>query len=151
MQIDRQKITPCLWFDFNAEAAVNHYLSIFKQGRILDVSHYGEAMPGLKGKVLTIRFELEGQRFLALNGGPQFSFTEAISLIVDCETQAEVDELWEKLTEGGNPSQCGFASTLSRSATADRATIASLDTGANSCHKPKSKPFPTACIHSRRI
>jgi predicted 3-demethylubiquinone-9 3-methyltransferase (glyoxalase superfamily) len=103
-----QKLTPCLWFNFNAEEAVNHYLSIFKNGKVLDVSRYGDAMPEFKGKVLTMRFELEGQEFQALNAGPQFPFTEAISISVDCADQAEVDSLWAKLCEGGSPSQCGW-------------------------------------------
>lgn len=103
-----QKITPCLWFNFNAEEAVNHYMTIFRNSAILEVSRYGEAMPDLKGKVLTMRFELEGNEFLALNGGPKFPFTEAISLSVDCTDQAEVDRLWNKLLEGGSPSQCGW-------------------------------------------
>jgi predicted 3-demethylubiquinone-9 3-methyltransferase (glyoxalase superfamily) len=104
-----QKITPCLWFNFNAEEAVNHYLGIFKRSKILETLHYDDNMPELKGKVLVIDFELEGQRFQALNGGPQFPFTEAISLSVDCETQAEVDALWDKLiADGGSPSQCGW-------------------------------------------
>jgi predicted 3-demethylubiquinone-9 3-methyltransferase (glyoxalase superfamily) len=103
-----QKITPCLWFNFNAEEAVNYYLTIFKRSRILEISHYGDATPSLKGRVLTIRFELEGQQFLALNAGPQFPFTEAISLSVDCVDQAEVDGLWDQLSEGGSTSQCGW-------------------------------------------
>jgi predicted 3-demethylubiquinone-9 3-methyltransferase (glyoxalase superfamily) len=103
-----QKITPCLWFNFNAEEAVNHYLSIFKHGQILEISRYGDAMPDLKGKILTIRFELEGQQFQALNAGPQFPFTEAISLSVDCHDQAEVDELWTRLSEGGSEGPCGW-------------------------------------------
>ena len=103
-----QKITPCLWFSFNAEEAVNHYLSIFKRSSILQVSRYGDAMPDLKGKVLTMRFEIEGQQFQALNAGPQFPFTEAISLSVDCVDQPEVDELWSRLSEGGSASQCGW-------------------------------------------
>lgn len=103
-----QKLTPCLWFNFNAEEAVNHYLRIFKNGKVLDVSRYGDAMPDLKGKVLTMRFELEGQEFLALNAGPQFPFTEAISICVDCADQAEVDALWATLCKGGSPSQCGW-------------------------------------------
>lgn len=103
-----QKITPCLWFNFNAEEAVNHYLSIFKRSRILETSRYGDGMPELKGKVLTMRFEIEGQQFLALNGGPQFPFTEAISLSVDCVDQAEVDDLWNRLSEGGSQGQCGW-------------------------------------------
>jgi predicted 3-demethylubiquinone-9 3-methyltransferase (glyoxalase superfamily) len=104
----RKKITPCLWFNFNAEEAVNHYLSIFKRSSILEMSRYGDAMPDLKGKVLIIRFEIEDQQFLALNAGPQFPFTEAISLSVDCEDQTEVDELWLRLSEGGSAGQCGW-------------------------------------------
>lgn len=103
-----QKITPCLWFNFNAEEAVNHYCSVFTRSRTLETLHYGDAMPDFKGKVLTIRFELEGQQFLALNGGPQFPFTEAISLSVDCADQSEVDALWERLSEGGSTGQCGW-------------------------------------------
>ncbi|MGV0028278.1 VOC family protein [Phormidesmis priestleyi] len=103
-----QKITPCLWFNFNAEEAVNHYLSIFKNGKILEVSHYGDAMPQHKGKVMLLLFEIEGQQFQALNAGPQFPFTEAISLSVDCETQEEVDALWSALSAGGSESQCGW-------------------------------------------
>lgn len=103
-----QKITPCLWFNFNAEEAVNHYLSIFKNGRILDVSRYGDSVPELDGKVLTMRFEIEGQLFIALNAGPQFPFTEAISLFVDCETQEEVDHYWDRLVEGGTPGRCAW-------------------------------------------
>lgn len=104
----KQKITPCLWFNFSAEEAVNHYLSIFKQSKILEVSRYGDAVPDLKGKVLTMRFEIEGQQFQALNAGPQFPFTEAISLSVNCETQEEVDAMWAKLSQGGAPGQCGW-------------------------------------------
>lgn len=103
-----QKITPCLWFDFKAEEAVAHYLSIFRGGRVVTTTRYGEAGPGPKGAVMTILFEIEGQRFLALNGGPHFVFTPAISLIVDCVDQAEVDRLWERLGEGGEPSRCGW-------------------------------------------
>jgi len=106
--MSEQKITPCLWFDFKAEEAVAHYLSIFKTGRLVSTALYGDAGPGPKGAVMTILFEIEGQRFLALNGGPQFVFTPAISLIVDCATQAEVDALWERLGEGGKPGQCGW-------------------------------------------
>ena len=102
------KITPCLWFDFKAEEAVAHYLSIFRNGRVLSTTRYGETGPGPKGAVMTILFEIEGQRFLALNGGPQFAFTPAISLIVDCATQDEVDALWQRLGEGGKPGQCGW-------------------------------------------
>lgn len=103
-----KKIMPCLWFNFDAEEAVNFYLSIFESGQILDVSRYGDAVPELEGKVLTMRFELEGQEFLALNAGPQFPFTEAISLFVDCESQEEVDHYWEKLSEGGTPGRCAW-------------------------------------------
>jgi predicted 3-demethylubiquinone-9 3-methyltransferase (glyoxalase superfamily) len=104
----RQKITPCLWFNFNAEEAVHHYLGIFKRSKVLEVSHYGEESPELAGKVLVMRFEIEGQQFQALNGGPHFSFNEAISLSVDCADQAEVDELWARLSEGGSTGQCGW-------------------------------------------
>ena len=102
------KITPCLWFDFNAEEAVDHYIRIFANSRIVDVLRYDENIPEHAGKVLMIRFELEGQPFQALNGGPQFPFTEAISLSVECEDQAEVDALWTKLTAGGSPSACSW-------------------------------------------
>lgn len=104
----RDKIIPCLWFDFNAEEAVDHYLGIFRQGRIRETLHYGDAVPALKGKVLTILFELEGCQFQALNAGPQFPFTEAISLSIDCADQQEVDTLWRKLSEGGSEGQCGW-------------------------------------------
>src|SRR6185295_20216301 len=103
-----QKITPFLWFDNNAEEAVNHYLSIFKNSKIASILRCGDAGPGPKGSVLTIAFQLEGQDFIALNGGPVFKFNEAISLSVDCKTQREVDELWEKLSAGGQKSQCGW-------------------------------------------
>jgi predicted 3-demethylubiquinone-9 3-methyltransferase (glyoxalase superfamily) len=103
-----QKITPCLWFDFKAEEAVAHYLSIFKNGRIVSTARYGEAGPGPVGTVMTILFEIDGQQFLALNGGPQFKFTAALSLIVNCDDQAEVDALWDKLSDGGAPGQCGW-------------------------------------------
>ncbi len=103
-----QRITPCLWFNFNAEEAVNHYLGIFKGGRIVRTLRYGDEHPALKGQVLVIDFELEGQRFQALNGGPQFPFTEAISLSVDCQTQDEVDDLWDRLVAGGQASACGW-------------------------------------------
>jgi len=103
-----QKITPCLWFDFKAEEAVAHYLSIFKNGRIVSTTRYGEVGPGRAGEVMTILFEIDGQRFLALNGGPQFKFTPAISLIVNCDDQAEIDALWDKLAEGGEHQQCGW-------------------------------------------
>jgi len=103
-----QKITTCLWFDNNAEEAVSFYTSIFKNSKVLEVARYGEAGPGSKGSVLTMRFQLEGAELMALNGGPAFKFTEAISLSVDCKSQAEVDELWEKLSEGGSEDQCGW-------------------------------------------
>lgn len=106
--MSEQKITPCLWFDFNAEEAVAHYLATFAGARVLSTSRYGDAGPGPKGAVMTMLFEIEGQRVLALNGGPHFSFTPAISLIVDCETQDEVDRLWDRLGEGGKPMQCGW-------------------------------------------
>ena len=105
---EAQKITPCLWFDFKAEEAVSHYLSIFRNARVVSTSRYGAAGPGPAGAVMTMLFEIAGQRFLALNGGPQFPFTPAISLIVDCKTQAEIDDLWAKLGEGGAPGQCGW-------------------------------------------
>ena len=103
-----QKITPFLWFDNNCEEAMNFYVSVFKNSKVLSVSRYGEAGPGPKGTVMTGTFQLDGQEFMALNGGPHFKFTEAISLFVNCETQQEVDELWEKLSEGGAKSQCGW-------------------------------------------
>ena len=104
-----QKITPFLWFDNNAEEAVNFYTSIFrKDSKILGMSRYGEAGPGPKGSVMVANFQLFGKEYLALNGGPLYKFTEAISLVVNCETQGEVDEYWEKLTAGGQESQCGW-------------------------------------------
>jgi predicted 3-demethylubiquinone-9 3-methyltransferase (glyoxalase superfamily) len=103
-----QKITPCLWFDGNAEAAINHYISIFKDGRIVSVARCGDAGPGPKGSVLVATFEIAGQQFIALNGGPHFKFNEAISLSVDCHSQAEVDDLWEKLSEGGSKGDCAW-------------------------------------------
>ena len=103
-----QKITPFLWFDDNAEEAMNFYVSIFRNSRIVSVTRYGEAGPGAKGSVMTGKFQLDGQEFVALNGGPHFKFTEAVSFVVNCETQEEVDEFWEKLSEGGEKSQCGW-------------------------------------------
>jgi predicted 3-demethylubiquinone-9 3-methyltransferase (glyoxalase superfamily) len=103
-----EKITPCLWFDSNAEEAVGHYLKIFPNSRILSTARYGEFAPGQKGAVMTVFFEIDGQRFLALNGGPQYKFTPAISLMVNCDDQAEIDALWEKLAEGGEHVQCGW-------------------------------------------
>ena len=103
-----QKITPFLWFNNNAEEAMNFYVSIFKNSKVGTVSRYGDAGPGPKGTVMSATFQLEGQEFMALNGGPLFSFTPAISLFVNCETQEEVDELWEKLSAGGKRDRCGW-------------------------------------------
>jgi predicted 3-demethylubiquinone-9 3-methyltransferase (glyoxalase superfamily) len=112
-----QKITPCLWFDDNAEEAINFYVSVFssikgKNSKVLSVTHYGEAGAEASGKpkgtVMTIIYQLDGQEFMALNGGPVFKFSEAISFIVNCQTQEEVDELWEKLSEGGEKGVCGW-------------------------------------------
>lgn len=103
-----QKITPFLWFDHEAEEAMNFYVSIFKNSKVGNVSRYGEAGPGPKGSAMSVSFQLEGQEFYALNGGPLYNFTPAISLFVSCETQQEVDELWEKLSEGGSKDRCGW-------------------------------------------
>ena len=103
-----QKIVPCLWFDDQAEEAARFYTSIFKNSRVGKIARYGEGGPRPKGTVLTVKFRLDGQEFLALNGGPQFKFTEAVSFIVNCETQKEVDRLWETLSEGGEKVQCGW-------------------------------------------
>ena len=103
-----QKITPFLWFDDNAEEAVKFYVSMFKNSKIGKVARYGRAGPGPEGTVMTVAFELEGQQFIALNAGPTFKFTEAISFVVNCETQKEVDEFWEKLSAGGEKVQCGW-------------------------------------------
>jgi predicted 3-demethylubiquinone-9 3-methyltransferase (glyoxalase superfamily) len=107
-----QKITPCLWFDDKAEEVVNFYASVFNKSKIKDVTRYGEAGAKVagrpKGTVMTVTFELEGQEFMALNGGPVFKFSPAISLMVHCETQEELDELWEKLSSGGEKGQCGW-------------------------------------------
>lgn len=107
-----QKIIPHLWFDSNAEEAVKFYASLFKNSRIIDIALYGEAGAEISGRpngtVMTVVFELEGQRFMALNGGPVFKFSPAISFLVNCETQQEVDELWEKLSQGGEIEQCGW-------------------------------------------
>jgi predicted 3-demethylubiquinone-9 3-methyltransferase (glyoxalase superfamily) len=102
------KIVPFLWFDGKAEEAMKFYASIFKNSKIGDVTRYGKAGPGPEGTVMSATFELEGQTFYALNGGPHFTFTPAISFFVNCETQQEVDELWEKLSEGGQIQQCGW-------------------------------------------
>ena len=102
------KVTPFLWFDKNAEEAANFYVSIFKNSRVGKISRSGDALPGPKGSVLTVEFELDGEKFVALNGGPQFKFTEAVSFVVNCESQEEIDYFWEKLSEGGEKSQCGW-------------------------------------------
>ena len=103
-----QKIVPFLWFDDQAEEAMNFYVGIFTNSKVISVSRYGEAGPGPKGAIMSATFELDGQRFIALNGGPLFSFSPAISFFVNCETQEEVDELWEKLSEGGKKERCGW-------------------------------------------
>jgi predicted 3-demethylubiquinone-9 3-methyltransferase (glyoxalase superfamily) len=112
MQIDKerkmQKITPFLWFDNQAEEAMLFYTSVFKNSKVGTVTRYGEAGPGPKGSAMTATFELEGLEFTALNGGPMFKFTEAISFVVDCKSQEEVDEFWEKLSDGGEEWMCGW-------------------------------------------
>jgi predicted 3-demethylubiquinone-9 3-methyltransferase (glyoxalase superfamily) len=108
MMAIQQKITPFLWFDNQAEEAANLYVSIFKNSRVTGVNRYGEAGPGPADTAMTVSFELEGQEFTALNGGPEYKFTEAISFFVNCETQEEVDTLWEKLSAGGEQGPCGW-------------------------------------------
>jgi predicted 3-demethylubiquinone-9 3-methyltransferase (glyoxalase superfamily) len=103
-----QKITTFLWFENNAEEAAKFYVSVFKNSKILNTTRYGDVGPGPKGTVMTVDFELDGERFTGLNGGPQFKFTEAISLVVHCKTQEEVDYFWEKLSEGGQKVECGW-------------------------------------------
>jgi predicted 3-demethylubiquinone-9 3-methyltransferase (glyoxalase superfamily) len=103
-----QKITPFLWFDGNAEEAMNFYTSVFKNSKVVNVRRYGEAGPGPKGTVMTGTFQINGQDFYALNGGPKYKFTPAISFFVNCETQPEVDELWDKLSAGGRKDKCGW-------------------------------------------
>jgi predicted 3-demethylubiquinone-9 3-methyltransferase (glyoxalase superfamily) len=103
-----QRISPCLWFDNQAEEAVNFYLSIFKNAKIKSVTRFGDAGPGPKGSVMVIAFELDGVELIALNGGPIFKFNEAVSLSIGCQSQAEVDHYWNKLTAGGTESQCGW-------------------------------------------
>jgi predicted 3-demethylubiquinone-9 3-methyltransferase (glyoxalase superfamily) len=105
---DMRKITPCLWFDNQAEEAANFYVSVFKNSKMGSIARFGDAGPGPKGSVMVGSFELDGQRFAALNGGPAFDFTEAISFIVHCETQDEVDTMWGRLCEGGKPGQCAW-------------------------------------------
>lgn len=104
----KQRISPCLWFDGQAEEAANFYVSIFKNSKITTVSRCGEAGPGPKGSAMVVGFELDGQAFTGLNGGPMFKFTEAISMVVHCETQAEVDQYWEKLSAGGETGRCAW-------------------------------------------
>ena len=103
-----QKITTFLWFNDKAEEAANLYVSLFKNSKIDSISRYGDAGPGPKGSVMTVNFQLEGQKFIALNGGPHFRFTPAISLFVNCESQQEVDRLWDELSEGGKKDRCGW-------------------------------------------
>ena len=103
-----QKITPFLWFDQNAEEAVNFYTSVFDHSKILGISRYGRSGPGPQGSIMTIRFELQGQEFVALNGGPTFKFNEAVSLVVNCKNQEELDRYWNALLKGGSPQQCGW-------------------------------------------
>ena len=104
-----ERITPFLWFDSQAEEAASFYVSVFKNdSRILDIARYSEAGPGTPGTAMTVRFVLDGQEFIALNGGPEYRFTEAVSFSVNCESQAEVDEFWDRLTEGGEPGPCGW-------------------------------------------
>jgi predicted 3-demethylubiquinone-9 3-methyltransferase (glyoxalase superfamily) len=101
-------ITPCLWFDTEGEAAATFYTNIFENSRIVQVTHYGSAGPRPEGMVMTVSFELDGQEFLALNGGPEFTFDEAISFQVNCETQEEIDTFWAKLSDGGSEGPCGW-------------------------------------------
>ncbi|SMG46493.1 VOC family protein [Paraburkholderia susongensis] len=103
-----QKIAPCLWFDGNAEEAAQFYISVFSESRIATTMHYTDAGPGPAGKVVAVTFEIEGQEFMALNGGPQYQFTPAISLLVRCNSQEEVDRYWSKLLDGGEPWACGW-------------------------------------------
>jgi predicted 3-demethylubiquinone-9 3-methyltransferase (glyoxalase superfamily) len=102
------KLTPNLWFDTEAEEAADFYISVFKNSRVVNVAHYTEAGPGTPGAVMTVEFELDGNRFVGINGGPQFKFDEAVSFQITCETQDEVDYYWERLTDGGQESQCGW-------------------------------------------
>jgi predicted 3-demethylubiquinone-9 3-methyltransferase (glyoxalase superfamily) len=102
------KITPFLWFDGQAEEAANFYVSVFENAKIQNVSRYGEDSPGTAGTVMTVSFELEGQAFVGLNGGPEYNFTPAVSFFIDCKTQAEVDHFWDRLSEGGRTNRCGW-------------------------------------------
>ena len=103
-----KNITPCLWFDDKAEEAANFYVSIFKNSKITSVSRYGDAGPRPKGTVMVVTFELDGDKFMALNGGPLFTFSEAVSFVVKCASQQEVDHFWDKLSAGGKPGRCGW-------------------------------------------
>jgi predicted 3-demethylubiquinone-9 3-methyltransferase (glyoxalase superfamily) len=103
-----QKLTPCLWFDTEGEEAATFYTSVFPNSKILELTHYGSAGPRAEGMVMTVTFELDGQRFIALNGGPDFAFNEAISFEVSCKSQEEVDAFWSKLSEGGEEGPCGW-------------------------------------------
>jgi predicted 3-demethylubiquinone-9 3-methyltransferase (glyoxalase superfamily) len=103
-----KNITPFLWFDKDAEEAANFYVSVFPNSKLGSVARYGEAGPGEAGSVMTVEFELDGQRFVALNGGPEFKFTEAVSFVINCETQEEVDDYWAKLSDGGEEGPCGW-------------------------------------------
>jgi predicted 3-demethylubiquinone-9 3-methyltransferase (glyoxalase superfamily) len=103
-----QRITPFLWFNDNAEQAVNFYLSVFKNSKITDITHYGDAGPGPKGSVMTLAYQLDGQDFVAINGGPSYTISPAISFVVNCDTQEEIDYYWEKLSAGGKEVQCGW-------------------------------------------
>jgi predicted 3-demethylubiquinone-9 3-methyltransferase (glyoxalase superfamily) len=103
-----QKINACLWFDNQAEEAAEYYVSVFENARITGISRFGEGAPGPAGQAMAVEFDLEGQKFQALNGGPAFSFTEAVSFVIDCSTQDEVDRYWNALTDGGSEGQCGW-------------------------------------------
>ncbi|MFH5821426.1 VOC family protein [Georgenia sp. AZ-5] len=103
-----QKIIPNLWFDTQAEEAANFYISVFGEGRVKEITHYGPDMPGPEGQVMTVEFELRGQEFVGINGGPEFRFTEAVSFEIRCRDQAEVDHFWDALVEGGEPGPCGW-------------------------------------------
>jgi predicted 3-demethylubiquinone-9 3-methyltransferase (glyoxalase superfamily) len=112
MPIAQQKIAPCLWFETEAEAAANHYVSIFKNSKIVKIGRYGKEGKEIHGKaagsVMAVEFEIEGQKFVGLNGGPQFKFSEAISFQITCDSQAEIDHFWSRLTDGGKEVQCGW-------------------------------------------
>jgi len=103
-----QQITPFLWFDANAEEAVNFYVSVFKDAKIISTARYGEAGPGPAGSVMTMKFQLDGTEFVALNGGPHFAFSPAVSFVINCETQSEVDHYWDQFGKDGKPMQCGW-------------------------------------------